>query len=176
MSNSANITQINSKKDTLLPTSIFAPVTGGTFGQILQSNGSLEAPTWINMPEIPSIEGLATEEYVNNAIGNLTSINFTPVTGLPTENISTTTIYLLPIEGDTNNTYEEYIYVNDTWEKIGTTSVDLSGYATTAQLEEVTNTTSTALQPEDAATTSDIDSLFELVDNDNPSLPEEGRE
>lgn len=83
------------------------------------------------MPEIPSIEGLATEEYVNSALGNLTSINFTPVTGLPTENISTTTIYLLPIEGDTNNTYEEYIYVNDTWEKIGTTSVDLTNVVTT---------------------------------------------
>ena len=36
---------------------------------------------------------------------------------LPTENISATTIYLLPKEGSTKpNIYEEWIWVNEDWE------------------------------------------------------------
>lgn len=41
----------------------------------------------------------------------------------------TSTIYLLSNENtEGTNIYEEYLYVNSTWELIGTTKVDLSGY------------------------------------------------
>lgn len=59
---------------------------------------------------------------------------------LPTENISATTIYLLPKEGATKpNIYEEWIWVNDDWENIGTTEIDLSGYATTTMIGDLNN-------------------------------------
>lgn len=38
---------------------------------------------------------------------------------LPTENISSTTIYLLQSDIESENLYTEYIYINDTWEKLG---------------------------------------------------------
>lgn len=57
---------------------------------------------------------------------------------LPTENISATTIYLLPKEGSTKpNIYEEWIWVNEDWESIGTTEIDLSGYATTTMVGDL---------------------------------------
>ena len=55
------------------------------------------------------------------------------VAELPTQDISTTTVYLVAVEGggEAQNGYNEYIYVNQKWELIGNTKVDLSGYATT---------------------------------------------
>ena len=48
---------------------------------------------------------------------------------LPTENIQEKTIYLVPnTQAKENNIYDEYIYINNTWEIIGTTAVDLSNY------------------------------------------------
>lgn len=48
---------------------------------------------------------------------------------LPTENIQEKTIYLVPnTQSKENNVYDEYIYVNSTWEIIGSTAVDLSNY------------------------------------------------
>ena len=55
---------------------------------------------------------------------------------LPTEDISDTTIYLVPAEDpEVGNYYEEYIYVNNTWELVGTTAVDLSAYYTKLEVD-----------------------------------------
>lgn len=80
---------------------------------------------------------------INDLLGTMSSLKMEVVATLPTENISTSTIYLLPIGTATTgtssgeetttapNAYEEYLYINNTWELIGTTQVDLSGYVTT---------------------------------------------
>ena len=55
------------------------------------------------------------------------------VTELPTSNIDSNKIYVVPSEsGGDKNLYTEYMYVNGAWEIIGTyaTSVNLDGYAT----------------------------------------------
>ena len=55
---------------------------------------------------------------------------------LPTEDISDTTIYLVPAEDpEVGNYYEEYIHVNDAWELVGTTAVDLSAYYTKLEVD-----------------------------------------
>lgn len=55
---------------------------------------------------------------------------------LPTEDISDTTIYLVPAEDpEAGNYYEEYIHVNDAWELVGTTAVDLSAYYTKLEVD-----------------------------------------
>ena len=55
---------------------------------------------------------------------------------LPTEDISETTIYLIQSSApEQGNYYEEYIYVNNTWELVGTTAVDLSNYYTKLQID-----------------------------------------
>ena len=72
-----------------------------------------------------------TQTEVDNLISQLASLDIQVVQTLPTEDISTHTIYLVPSSSaGTQNVYDEYIYVNNAWEKIGTTAVDLSAYWT----------------------------------------------
>lgn len=59
----------------------------------------------------------------------------TVVESLPTSNISTSTIYLVPNGESGTNAHDEYIRAGDAWEKIGTTEVDLSGYYTSSQVD-----------------------------------------
>ena len=49
------------------------------------------------------------------------------------------TIYLMSNSGAGNNVYDEYIVVEGTPEKIGTTEVDLTGYLREEDLTELTN-------------------------------------
>lgn len=71
--------------------------------------------------------GQSTSFIVYNGINT----NFQIVDSLPTENISTSTIYLVPsTKPEAENIYDEYIYVNGNWEHIGSTSIDLSDYVT----------------------------------------------
>ena len=64
--------------------------------------------------------------------GEAGAVKLIPVTEFPTEGIETDAIYIKPSENpDEQNVYDEYVYVNGTWEKIsGGASVDLTGYAT----------------------------------------------
>lgn len=84
--------------------------------------------------------------------GNLT-IDLTiyrVVQSLPASDIDPNKIYLmLNPDGSTNNAYDEYMYVNDGWEKIGQmgNNIDLTGYLTIA------NASANFLTIEDASTT-----------------------
>lgn len=70
-----------------------------------------------------------------DAVATLQSISFEIVQQLPTsgeQNI----IYLLPkSNSSTNNVYDEYVWINNSWELIGTTAIDLSNYYTKTQAD-----------------------------------------
>ena len=65
------------------------------------------------------------------AIGDIHSFNVQVVQVLPTEDIEEHTIYFVPKQGATNDVYDEYLYINNQWEMIGNTQIDLSNYLTT---------------------------------------------
>lgn len=72
-----------------------------------------------------------TKQEVNDLISAITTMDIRVVQTLPTEDISTTTIYFVPkATAGTNDVYDEYIYVSNAWEHIGSTDIDLSGYQT----------------------------------------------
>lgn len=75
---------------------------------------------------------------INSALSGITGIDFQVVTSLPTTGVKGT-IYLVANGGGNNNSYDEYVYVNSKWEKIGTTEVDLSNYLQSTDLVEFTN-------------------------------------
>lgn len=75
-----------------------------------------------------------TKDEVNGLISAIPKFSISVVSQLPTRDISATTIYLLVTGDETQNLYTEYIYVNNFWEKLGTQTVDLSGYATVSSL------------------------------------------
>jgi len=80
-------------------------------------------------------------QMLNTTISGLNFINCVVVQTLPTTDISTTTIYLVPKNpSQTDNLYDEYINLTGTsagWEKIGDTEIDLSGYYTSAEVDDL---------------------------------------
>ena len=95
-----------------------------------------------------------TETYskaeINNKISAIPKFSITVCEALPDSNISKTTVYLLKSsKEETNNLYDEYIYVNSKWEKLGTQTVgDIAGLsqrmtAAEANIEQNTSSIST---------------------------------
>lgn len=76
-----------------------------------------------------------TQEEVNALISNINSFNVEVVQILPTKNIDTHTIYLVPKESETDDNYNEYIYINNSWEHIGSTNVDLTNYYNKTEID-----------------------------------------
>ena len=76
-------------------------------------------------------EQLASLKGEKGEKGDAGVISFIPVTELPEEDIVENAIYLVPaVDGAEPNLFDEYIYTNGAWEKIGnaTVSVDMSEY------------------------------------------------
>lgn len=59
-------------------------------------------------------------------------------------------LYLIGPTGTGDDKYEEYVYANNTWVKIGDTSIDLSGYVTTQALNAALASYSTTSQMNNA--------------------------
>lgn len=76
-----------------------------------------------------------TKEEVDDMVADISTLSFKIVQEKPTEDIETNIIYLIPKSGSTaGNIYEEWIYIDDKWELLGTTDIDLSSYMTLAPL------------------------------------------
>lgn len=82
-----------------------------------------------------------TETYnkteIDNKISVIPKFNRIVVDELPTENIQEDAIYLIPSQGDTNDLYREYIYINNKWELIGIQKGDLSNIYTKQEVDEI---------------------------------------
>ena len=63
-------------------------------------------------------------DTLNAKIGTASSFKVEIVDELPTENISTSTFYLVKSKTEGENIYNEYLYVNGVWEALGTTSIE----------------------------------------------------
>ena len=78
-----------------------------------------------------AIANRIVKEYIDQAIGGITGIDFQIVDSLPSTGVKGT-IYMVSNGGSAQNTYDEYIWVvvNEVgkFEKIGTTDIDLSNY------------------------------------------------
>lgn len=67
---------------------------------------------------------------IENKISAIPKFSISVVSARPTSDISETTIYLVKTGDDSENLYTEYIFVNGTWETLGTQALNLTGYAT----------------------------------------------
>lgn len=75
-----------------------------------------------------------TKTEVDDLLSAMASLTLEIVETLPTTSISTTTIYLVPVAGQTN-VYMQYAYINNDWAQLGTTQVDLTNYYTKTQVD-----------------------------------------
>lgn len=95
---------------------------------------------------------------INAAIAGISGISFEIVQALPATG-DPGTIYLVPAgQSVTGNIYEEWIYLNSSWEKLGTTAVDLTGVVSYDSTNEEFSADNTVIAG--YATNLDIDSIF----------------
>lgn len=113
---------------------------------------------------IPDISNLAEIAYVDDKISKIPKFETVPVEVLPTENISTTTVYLLKTEQSQDNLYDEYIYVNGAWELLGSAKINLDGYAKVADIPTKTS----QLENDSSYISEDyVDAYFKRLNSDN---------
>lgn len=112
----------------------------GTAQTVTNKTVELTIPT--NNNQLANGAGYKTETEVNtliaNAIKGIQGISYSLVTELPSTGESGI-IYLVSNGGNAPNIYDEYIWVGSSFEKIGTTAIDLSGYVKTTDLTAITN-------------------------------------
>ena len=77
-------------------------------------------------------------QAINDAIGSVTGISFEVVESLPATG-EAGKIYLVAHAHGAKDQYDEYIYYNGAWEKIGSTDIDLSNYWNMDNLVAITN-------------------------------------
>ena len=106
-----------------------------------------------------------TKTEVDALIGALSTVSFAVVQQLPTSDIQTNVIYLVPAaQPGQSNIYNEYIYVNNSWELIGSTSIDLSGYEQTANKVTALTAQSTNVQyPSAKCVYDELQNLYNLI-------------
>lgn len=81
-----------------------------------------------------------TKEETNELVSKIPKFAIEVVAELPTENISTTTVYLKTgSKSDPDNIYDEYIYVNSKWELLGTQKIDLTNFYTKEEINDLLN-------------------------------------
>lgn len=89
-----------------------------------------------------SKKGYQTSAQVSSAIASaikgIQGIKYSVVTALP-ESGEAGTIYLISNSGSGKNIYDEYIWITDKFELLGTTEVDLSGYLKSSELVAITD-------------------------------------
>ena len=93
--------------------------------------------------------GTEVQQAIDDALADITGIDFVIVQTLP-QTGKKGIFYLVPIQGETNNIYDEYVWVRVGgtsaepvygFEKIGTTQVDLSGYVQASEMTTISNAT-----------------------------------
>lgn len=119
----------------------FAETTSSGIGSVdISLNVVLpdEGGTYCEEHIVPTTTGI--KAYVDNAVGSITGVQFEVVTELPATG-STGTIYLVSHSHGTRDIYDEYIWLSSTstYEKIGSTDIDLSGYMLKTDMVAITN-------------------------------------
>ena len=87
----------------------------------------------------------AVYDFVTKAIADISGFHAEIVSELP-ETGKTNILYLVAkTEAASGDGYDEYLYINGAWERVGSTDIDLSGYVKASEMHAITNTEITAI-------------------------------
>ena len=87
-----------------------------------------------------AVSGKAVYDFVTKAIADISGFHAEIVSELP-ETGKTNILYLVAkTEAASGDGYDEYLYINGAWERVGSTDIDLSGYVQASEMHAITNT------------------------------------
>lgn len=115
---------------------------------------------------VANLTNYYNKNEVNDLISSVNGVQLEVVDTLPIVDIKTNAIYLVPkISGEEQNVYNEYVYLNNTWELIGSTAVDLSNFYTKEQVDAKVPAIVYLTQAEyDALTTKEENTYYFIVE------------
>lgn len=107
------------------------------------TNKTVELTIPTNNNQLTNGAGYKTESEVNsliaNAIGDIQGITYEVVSSLPSTGKAGIIYLVANSKTEVNNIYDEYIWNANSFEKIGTTAVDLSNYYTKSEMNAISN-------------------------------------
>lgn len=112
------------------------------------------------------------KDYAKSLFDSVTNFRIILCNSLPEEDIQEMAIYFLRITQEDNDLYEEYMYINNQWEKIGNTRIDLSDYVTNAVLQAAIDTINATINDLEDDLTKAISDLEDKHDSDIQNLQE----
>ena len=127
--------------------SSIASTANQAIASVTLTDGKITGSTKITVPtnnnQLTNGAGYQTASDVSTAIATavagITSFEYEVVQSLPEEG-EAGVIYLVAHSHGTGDSYDEYIWVSNAFEKIGNTDIDLSGYVLSSDLVAITST------------------------------------
>lgn len=128
--NGTALTPSTKSVDVTVPTKVSQLTNDSGFQNATQVNSTITGKGYQTQAQVQSL--------INSAVGNITSIKYEKVSSLPTTG-SNGVIYLVAHSHGTQDIYDEYIWLAEskTFEKIGNTDIDLSGYVKSSELTAI---------------------------------------
>lgn len=114
-----------------------------TVNEAIENIKTVEIPTQIKESIVNNLESTSIDKSLSanqgkvlkDMIANLANLRIEIVDQLPSIG-ETNVIYLVNKTGSAPDVHDEYVFVNDAWEKIGNTEIDLSNYYTKQEIDE----------------------------------------
>ena len=127
--------------------SSIASTSNQAIASVTLTDGKITGSTKITVPtnnnQLTNGAGYQTASDVSTAIATavagITSFEYEVVSSLPATG-EAGKIYLVAHSHGTGDSYDEYIWVSNAFEKIGNTDIDLSGYVLSTDLVAITST------------------------------------
>lgn len=135
---SSNLTKINGLEEGAEKNVITKVKRNGTLVNVSNKEVDISVPTKIS--ELVDDKDLVNKTQVQKLINDAKHMKKEIVAEKPASG-DENTMYLVGPKGDGSNIYEEWLYVNNKWEKIGDTSttIDLDGYIREEDLISISN-------------------------------------
>ena len=87
-----------------------------------------------------AVTGKAVYDFVTAAIAGISGFHAEIVSELPDSGQSNILYLVAKSSAASGDGYDEYLYINGGWERIGSTDIDLSGYVQASEMHAITNT------------------------------------
>ena len=87
-----------------------------------------------------AVSGKAVYDYVTAAIADITGFHAEIVSELPAVGQKNILYLVAKSAAASGDGYDEYLYINGAWERVGSTDIDLSGYVQASEMHAITNT------------------------------------